>query len=103
MYLTRWKMRCKKPHNLSNIRKYNKSNYVVNVLFATTNKGQQRFASFVADIDAMRLSDFMGKLVNEAESKIILILAYCLSKELNRSIRRWLDEHKNEIEVIVCR
>ena len=70
----------------------------LNMLSAITNQGKVRFKVFDGNMNSEVLIDFMKRLIKDAARKVYLILDN-LKVHHAKVVRRWLDEHPDEIEV----
>lgn len=65
---------------------------------AITNQGQMRFMMYRGAMHSRFLVQFMGRLIRDAKRKVFLILDN-LRVHHSNLVKRWLERHKEEIEV----
>jgi transposase len=70
----------------------------LNMLSAVSNRGKLRFIIRQESVNSDILIEFMGRLVKDAERKVLLILNN-LRVHHSKKVTAWLAEHKGEIEV----
>lgn len=70
----------------------------LNMLSAISNKGKLRFTITKESVNADILIDFMRRLVNDSDRKVLLILDN-LRVHYSKKVKAWLEKHKDEIEL----
>jgi transposase len=70
----------------------------LNMLSAVSNQGKLRFLLDSESIDSNKLIDFMSRLTKDTGHKVFFILDN-LRVHHSKKVSKWLDQHKNEIEV----
>jgi len=70
----------------------------INMISAITNQGKVRFMFYKENMNSKRLITFMRRLIKDAGRKVYLILDN-LKVHHSELVKRWLDKHKDEIEV----
>lgn len=70
----------------------------LNMISAITNQGKVRFMIYRETMTAEVLIKFMERLIKDAERKVFLILDN-LRVHHGKTVKAWLDEHKEELEV----
>ena len=67
------------------------------MISAVTNKGQLRWTTFKAPLDAKTLLDFLRRLIKGASKKVFLIMDDLAVPDDSR-VETWLIEHDDAIE-----
>ncbi len=70
----------------------------INMLSAISKRGKLRFMLYKDNMTSDKLIDFMGRLIRDADKKVFLILDN-LKVHHSIKVRKWLNEHKDKIEV----
>jgi transposase len=70
----------------------------ISMISAITNEGKMRFMMFREAMNAALLTKFMGRLIKDTGRKVFLILDN-LPAHHSKKVRRWLEEHKEQIEI----
>lgn len=70
----------------------------INMLSAISNRGKLRFVLYKDNMNADKLIDFMRRLAHDSKKKVFLILDN-LRVHHAKKVSRWLEKHKDEIEV----
>lgn len=70
----------------------------VSMISAITNQGQMRFMMYRGAMNSRLLIQFMSRLIRDAKRKVFLILDN-LRAHHSKLVKRWLDRHREEIEV----
>jgi transposase len=70
----------------------------INMISAITNQGKVRFMFYGDNMNSQRLIKFMHRLTRDAGRKVFLILDN-LKVHHSHLVKRWLDKHKEKIEV----
>jgi transposase len=70
----------------------------INMISAITNQGKVRFMFYRDTMNSKRLIKFMRRLTKDAGRKVFLILDN-LKVHHSELVRRWLEKHKDKIEV----
>lgn len=70
----------------------------INMISAITNQGKVRFMFYRDTMNSKRLISFMRRLTRDAGRKVFLILDN-LKVHHSELVRKWLEKHKNKIEV----
>lgn len=70
----------------------------LNMLSAISNKGKLRFTITKESVNVDILIDFMRRLVNDSDRKVLLILDN-LRVHHSKKVKAWLEKHKDEIEL----
>lgn len=70
----------------------------VNMISAIANNGSARFMIYDDTMNQQRLIDFMRRLVKQIPHKVFLILDN-LRVHHGKKVQKWLNEHKDKIEV----
>jgi len=76
----------------------NSKRHGLSVISIVTNKGQMRWKIFDGALNSDILIDFLRRLIKNAGRKIYLILDN-LRVHHSKPMKKWLAEHKHEIEV----
>jgi len=71
----------------------------VSMISAISNGGKVRFMLYDEGMNADRLITFMKRLIKDVRRKVFLILDNLRAHHSNK-VREWLQEHKDEIEVL---
>jgi transposase len=70
----------------------------LNMIFAITNQGSVRFMIYDKTMNQQLLIDFFRRLINESARKIFIILDN-LRVHHGKIVAKWLEKHKEKIEV----
>lgn len=70
----------------------------ISMISAITNEGKVRFMMYRDAMNAARLITFMGRLIKDVVRKVFLILDN-LPVHHSKKVRRWLEDHRDQIEV----
>ena len=70
----------------------------VGLISTVTNQGQMRFMLFREAMNATIMKKFLARLVKDVDRKVFLILDN-LKVHHSNPVRKWLEEHKDRIEV----
>lgn len=70
----------------------------INMISAINNKGTCRFMCYEDSMTQQRFIEFMARLVKDSEKKVLLIVDN-LRVHHGKIVQKWLDKHKDEIEV----
>jgi transposase len=71
-----------------------------NIISAVSNRGTMRFRVFQGGFSQDVMIDFLSHLVNDANRKIIVIADGHPSHK-GKKLKRWLEEHKDECELVL--
>ena len=70
----------------------------VNLISTVTNQGKVRFMVYKDTMNSQTLIKFMERLIKDSDKKVFLILDN-LKVHHSHSVREWVNEHANEIEL----
>jgi len=86
------------PRGQTPVIRVNSKRHGLSVISIVTNKGQMRWKIFDGALNSDILIDFLRRLIKNAGRKIYLILDN-LRVHHSKPMKKWLAEHKHEIEV----
>ena len=70
----------------------------INMISAINNKGTCRFMCYEDSMTQQRFIEFMTRLIKDSDKKVLLIVDN-LRVHHGKLVQKWLDKHKEEIEV----
>ena len=70
----------------------------ISLISSVTNQGKVRFMVYKKAMNATIMKKFMRRLIKDTDGKLFLILDN-LRAHHSKAIKKWLEEHKDEIEV----